>query len=149
MRQYPGGIEEHGVSDASDTSRPQTQTNARKDERVVSLADAVRSTPMDDRVGRAARGDDRATIGPPNRLLGRALTLACGVRQGKHDRTVVTGGHRADNRFREQARRAGCADEDRRPEIADGFLERYVSWIAAHVRRDLLDRPGIGRLEVL
>jgi hypothetical protein len=139
VRQYPGGIEEHGVSDASDTSRPQTQSDAGKDERVVSLADAVRSTAMDDRVGRAAGGDDRATIGPPNRLLGRALALARRVRQGKHDRTVVKGGHRADHGFREQARRAGRADEDRRPEIADGFLERDVSGIAADVRRDLLD----------
>ena len=145
LRQDPGGIEEHGVGDASDTSRPQTQSDAGKDERVVPLADAVRPTAMDDRVGRAAGCNDRATIGPPNRLLGRALALARRVRQGKHDRPVVQGGHGADDGFREQARRARRADEDRGLEIADGFLERNVSGIAALVRRHLLDRPGVGR----
>ena len=54
VSQRLGGIKEHGVGDASHASRPQTQSDARKDESVVPLPDAVRLAAMDDRVERAA-----------------------------------------------------------------------------------------------
>ena len=104
---------------------------------------------MDDRIERAAGRHDRAAIGPMNRLLRRALALARRVRHRKHDRAIVDGRHRADHGFRKQAGCTRRADENRRLEIADGLFQRDVRGIVARVRRDLLNRPGVRRLEVL
>ncbi len=86
---------EHAVTDRSGSRDDRAETETRKQQRVAHLADGVPRPMVQDRRERAAGGDERATVAPPDEVGRDGLGESGWIREREDDRPLRMPRHQA------------------------------------------------------
>mmetsp|Transcript_15186 Transcript_15186/g.33144 ORF Transcript_15186/g.33144 Transcript_15186/m.33144 type:complete len:425 (+) Transcript_15186:6-1280(+) len=139
IRQRLGRHVQHPIAHGPRAAERRPQPDSREDEHVVALGGAERPPVVHFHgVERAAAGEDAPSVGPLERLLGRALRLRRGVGQGEDDGPLAVFRHVPDEPLGEQPAHGGHAEDHGGLVLVDDLRQRQPAVGVAGERRLLV-----------